>query len=76
MFMAHFTFLFIPLTSLQIFAADCVALLHGLAKPSKSRAPLSHALTSQRYITVNVDYPSRHQPIEKLAIDTIDKGIK
>ncbi len=75
-FMAHFAFLFILLTPLQSFAADCVVLLHGLAKPSKSMAPLSDALTSQGYITVNVNYPSRHQPIEKLAIDTIDKAIK
>ena len=48
-------------------AADCVILLHGLAKSDSSMKKLERAIDDAGYITVNVDYPSTDYPIEKLA---------
>jgi pimeloyl-ACP methyl ester carboxylesterase len=56
--------------------ADCVVLLHGLARTSSSMAPLSQALTKAGYRVVNVDYPSREKPIEELAPLAIGSGLE
>jgi hypothetical protein len=56
--------------------ADCVVLLHGLARTSSSMAPLSQALTEAGYRVVNVDYPSREKPIEELAPLAIGSGLE
>ena len=47
--------------------ADCVILLHGLARSASSMEPLAEFLGEQGYEVVNVDYPSRHYTIEELA---------
>jgi pimeloyl-ACP methyl ester carboxylesterase len=59
-----------------IAAADCVVLLHGLARTSSSMEPLSDALTEAGYRVANVDYPSREKPIEELAPLAIDSGLE
>lgn len=46
---------------------DCVILLHGLARTSKSMRPLAEALQAANYHVVNVGYPSRKFPIAQLA---------
>lgn len=46
---------------------DCVILLHGLARTSKSMQPLAKILHMTHYHVVNVDYPSRDYPIAQLA---------
>ena len=48
-------------------AADCVILLHGLAKSDASMSKLEREIGDAGYATVNVDYPSTEYPIEKLA---------
>lgn len=47
--------------------ADCVILLHGLARSAGSMEPLGEELRTAGYRVVNMDYPSRHYPIEELA---------
>lgn len=47
--------------------ADCVILLHGLARSASSMEPLGEELRTAGYRVVNMDYPSRHYPIEELA---------
>ncbi|MDJ0877810.1 MAG: alpha/beta fold hydrolase [Halieaceae bacterium] len=47
--------------------ADCVILLHGLARTAGSMEPLAAFLSERDYRVVNVDYPSRHYRIEELA---------
>ena len=47
-------------------AADCVVLLHGLARTEASLLPLDEALQLHGYATVNRGYPSREAPIEDL----------
>ena len=48
-------------------AADCVILLHGLAKSDGSMKKLEKAVAKAGFVTVNVDYPSTDFPIERLA---------
>lgn len=47
--------------------ADCVILLHGLARSAKAMEPMAKALEQAGYLTVNTDYPSRHYTIEELS---------
>ncbi len=47
--------------------ADCVVLLHGLARSSISLLAMKTALEGQGYRVVNLDYPSTKAPVEHLA---------
>ena len=47
--------------------ADCVILLHGLARTSSSLLAMQLALEQQGYRVINVDYPSTKEPVEDLA---------
>ena len=53
----------------------CAILLHGITKGSESMAPLAQALIAGGYYVVNLNYPSRKQPIEQLATSTIPRGL-
>lgn len=46
-----------------------VVLLHGIARTSASLRSLERALAATGFATVNVDYPSRSEPIAALADD-------
>jgi pimeloyl-ACP methyl ester carboxylesterase len=46
---------------------DCVVLLHGIGMQGYVMKRLESALTAQGYRVVNVSYPSREMPFEKLA---------
>lgn len=46
--------------------ADCVVLLHGLARSSASLVPMAAALEAQGYRVVNEGYPSTKFPIDAL----------
>jgi pimeloyl-ACP methyl ester carboxylesterase len=54
---------------------ECVILLHGLARTSKSMAPLGKQLQALDYKVVNVDYPSRNFPIAVLAEKAITPAL-
>ena len=56
-------------------AADCVILLHGLARTSASMRVMAEALEASGYRVANVDYPSRGHKIQKLAPMAIAKGL-
>jgi triacylglycerol lipase len=59
--------LLLALTLLPLPAmADCVVLLHGLARTENSMLVMQEALTLHGYITVNYGYPSRSAPIKEL----------
>ncbi|WP_235425690.1 esterase/lipase family protein [Cellvibrio mixtus] len=62
-------------TAAQAQNRECVILLHGLARTSKSMQPLADALTSANYIVVNQDYPSRKFPIAELAMLAIPQAL-
>ncbi|MFT4714451.1 MAG: putative dienelactone hydrolase, partial [Candidatus Azotimanducaceae bacterium] len=46
---------------------DCVVLLHGLARTSKSMDKIAQAFEHKGYLVVNVNYPSRTDTVEKLS---------
>ncbi|MGI9295048.1 MAG: esterase/lipase family protein [Pseudomonadales bacterium] len=56
-------------------AADCVVLLHGLARTAKSMGKLAAAFDTHGYRVANVNYPSRKKPIEQLAEIAVQKGV-
>lgn len=52
---------------------ECVLLLHGLARTEHSMAPLAERLAAE-YRVVNLAYPSREAPIERLSA-TVGRGL-
>lgn len=57
-------------------AADCVVLLHGLARTSMSMNRMERALVDEGFETANVDYPSREHAIEELAQIVVTEGLE
>ena len=55
---------------------QCVILLHGLARTSRSLDRMEEALAEAGYHTVNLDYPSRSQPVERLAAAYVAEGFR
>lgn len=53
----------------------CVILLHGLARTSASMKKMQRALEDSGYYVANIDYPSRHLPIEQLAPIAVRDGL-
>ena len=54
---------------------ECVILLHGLCRTSRSMVPMERALEKSGYHVLNVDYPSRTASIEKLSDDAISRAV-
>lgn len=54
---------------------ECVILLHGLCRTSRSMLPMQRALTQAGYQVFNVNYPSRTASIEMLGDDAIGKAV-
>ncbi len=52
--------------------ADCVVLLHGLARTAQSLAPMAKALHTRGFQVVNLGYPSTGATIEVLAARVAD----
>ena len=74
----RFCLLFMAILPLLSSAADnqeCVILLHGLCRTSRSMGPMERALTASGYHVLNVDYPSRTASIEKLSEETIGRVV-
>lgn len=55
--------------------SECVILLHGLARTSRSMLAMKKALQEVGYQTYNCNYPSREQPIELLSETFIPQAI-
>jgi triacylglycerol lipase len=70
-FLTASTLLFISIPA----GADCIVLLHGLARTSASMEALESGLLDSGYDVVNVDYPSRHHTIQELAPLAMSRGI-
>lgn len=56
-------------------AADCVVLLHGLARSDGSMEEMAERLREVGFEVVNHDYPSTEYPIEKLSRSAIREAI-
>ena len=57
-------------------AADCVVLLHGLARTSGSMDKMQQALIEVGFETANISYPSREKGIAELANIAIPAGLE
>lgn len=55
--------------------AECVILLHGLARSDSSMAKLAGELVKENFTALNVKYPSRQEHIEELAADVIPAAL-
>ncbi len=56
--------------------AECVLLLHGLARSSHSMVNIEKALVGYGYTVVNISYPSRRNTIDVLANEAIPIALK
>jgi len=56
-------------------AAECVVLLHGLARSSTSLNKMEQALQDEGYSTANINYPSRDFEIAELAGIAVEEGL-
>ena len=68
--------LFLVVLSGNVYARECVVLLHGLVRSSSSMVKLERRLEKESYYVINVDYPSREYPVEELANLAVGGGIK
>lgn len=58
-----------------IAAADCVVLMHGLARGATSMVILEAALNAEGFATVNRGYPSTKLPLEQLVAETVGPAV-
>lgn len=56
--------------------SECVILLHGLSRTRMSMQSMENSLKKEGYHVVNINYPSRRLPIDKLADIVIDECIQ
>jgi len=56
--------------------ADCVVLLHGLARTANSMSDIEDAFRERGFEVVNVDYPSREKRVEDLSVQAIQSGLE
>lgn len=56
--------------------ADCVVMLHGLARTESSFLVMEQALRLEGYKTFRADYPSTEAPISTLADETLPDAIR
>lgn len=54
---------------------ECVILLHGLARSSRSMNRMEKTLRGQGYAVANVGYDSRSATVEKLALPAVQRGL-
>lgn len=71
---AVFTLLLL-LFSAESISAECVVLLHGLARTSNSMNELETKLMAEGYYVANVDYPSRSKGIIELSQIAVNDGL-
>jgi pimeloyl-ACP methyl ester carboxylesterase len=65
----------IPMLTSATENQECVILLHGLCRTSRSMVPMERALVKSGYHVLNVDYPSRTAAIDKLSEDAIGRAV-
>jgi hypothetical protein len=56
--------------------ADCVVLLHGLARTDASMSKMQAALSDEGFRVENISYPSRHHTIQELAPFSVNEGLQ
>ncbi len=67
--------MFLLFYSTSPLSAECVVLLHGLARTAASMSELEEKLTGKGYYVANVDYPSREKQISQLSEIAVTEGL-
>jgi len=57
-------------------AADCVILLHGLGRTPVSLNRIERSLLEEDFLVANIQYPSRRNVIEELAMLAVEEGVQ
>lgn len=57
-------------------AREVVVLLHGLCRSASSMEKMEAALKKEGYDVINIDYSSRHAPIERMAEATLGDAVR
>jgi pimeloyl-ACP methyl ester carboxylesterase len=65
----------IPMLTSATENQECVILLHGLCRTSRSMLPMERALSASGYHVLNVDYPSRTASVKQLSEDAIGRAV-
>jgi len=65
----------IPMLTTATENQECVILLHGMCRTSRSMEPMAKALSAAGYRALNVDYPSRTAAIEPLSEEVIGRAV-
>ena len=65
----------LPLLASAAENRECVILLHGLCRTSRSMIPMEQALSQAGYQVLNVDYPSRSASVEQLSEKTVGQAV-
>jgi len=73
--MRRLLFVFLLLSNAG-YAADCVVLLHGLARTASSMDALESTLSDRGYAVSNLGYPSRENDIATLAEAAVSAGLQ
>jgi triacylglycerol lipase len=83
-YMKHFFYKIMIIALLSVFicshaeaaseGAECVVLLHGLARTKKSLLKLEEHLKNRGFHVSNVGYPSREEDIQTLSVEAIEKA--
>lgn len=68
-------FMITVLYSVSSNSAECVVLLHGLARTSNSMNELEQKLSREGYYVANIDYPSRKKQIIELSEIAVNEGL-
>jgi len=68
--------LLIGISTPSVLLADCVVLMHGLARTSGAMKSMQKAFDAKGYQVINVSYPSRKQTVEQLAPLVDELGYK
>ena len=68
--------LLLMLASTTASATQSVVLLHGLARSADSMDKMAAALAEAGYAPCNIGYPSRHHPVETLALEHVLPAIE
>ncbi len=69
------TAIFLALLSFESVAADCVILLHGLARSNASMSKMEEALVAVGFNVVNHGYPSRQMEVSELAAQAVPQAL-
>lgn len=81
-FLSVLFFSVLPASAATVFVAgptaeaECVVLLHGLARSARSMTRIQRTLNAGHYAVLNIDYPSTRFPVETLVSEYVKPAVE